>query len=372
MALLVLSSAGFTAASAATNTGPVGGKYRSSAYLAVTRTGAAVYVNALVHQDSASGLAASPNRTVYLQRQLSSGWQNMLSRRTDAHGRFTVGFLSAPSYPYRLIALANTTTWNATSSAARSPLLGGALNPGQSLIRAPGAANILHSPTGEFSLSLIQGDEITLSQDAAFADGSMIYSAATWIMSGPPIVSPSDRSRLTMLTNGDLALISAAGKPLWSSHTSGAGNTLYVQNDGNMVIYNKESRAVWATHTTRMVLIAGTTIQSGTSYVANPHPQYDGTNYIGHLIMQRDGNLVLYGGAKPTWSSNTHLAGSYAAFTVNGTLAVFSPGGTVLWRSTSYGIHSAVMLDCGRLEFLPRNADPQEFPSWQVPASCRN
>src|SRR5689334_17946876 len=61
------------------DTSPVGGKYSSHAYLAISRTGAAVYVNALLHQDSATGTAASPNRTVYLQRLPSGHWQNVLA-----------------------------------------------------------------------------------------------------------------------------------------------------------------------------------------------------------------------------------------------------------------------------------------------------
>ncbi|MEO6699879.1 MAG: hypothetical protein ABIP57_00060 [Jatrophihabitantaceae bacterium] len=99
-------------------------------------------------------------------------------------------------------------------------------------------------------------------------------------------------------------------------------------------------RAVWSSHTTPVVLLSGTIIPSGKVYRAQIYPTTS-PRYAGRLVMQRDG-----------------------------TLAVFSPGGTVLWRSTSYGTYSAVLLDCGRLEFLPRYGEPHEFPSWQVPASC--
>ena len=68
------------ATSAAASTSPVGAKYSSYGYLAISRSGVAVYANALVHQDSATGIADSPNRTVYLQRLLSGHWQNVLAR----------------------------------------------------------------------------------------------------------------------------------------------------------------------------------------------------------------------------------------------------------------------------------------------------
>ena len=172
-----------------------------------------------------------------------------------------------------------------------------------------------------------------------------------------------------MQADGDLVMTSAAGKPLWISHTSGAGNSLYVQDDGNLVIYDTLSRAVWATHTTAIVLIPGTTIPAGTTYVSNIYPKYS-PGFIGRLAMQRDGNLVLYGKSKLVWNSNTHLPGSHAAYTVNGTLAVYSPGGTVLWRSHSYGPISAVILDCGSLEFYPLHATTR--PTSHSPASPTN
>ncbi|HET6210189.1 MAG TPA: hypothetical protein VFD94_07395, partial [Jatrophihabitans sp.] len=65
-----------------------------------------------------------------------------------------------------------------------------------------------------------------------------------------------------------------------------------------------------------------------------------------------------------------HIPGSHAAYTSNGTLAVYSPGGIVLWRSPSYGALSAVILDCGSLEFYPLHADPTYFPIPGHPYNC--
>jgi hypothetical protein len=359
--LVTLSAALVPSADAGTT--PVGGKYRSYAYLATSRSGAAVYINALVHQDSRAGIVGSPNRTVYLQRQLSGHWQNVLVRHTDARGRFTVGFLSAPTYSYRLVVISSSSAWNADSAAASSPLLGGVLHPGQSLVIGS-ATTALSSPSKGFRLAMEDGGMFGLTQVSIFPSLDWTIEAAVWEITGLPSPGVNDRSRLTMLANGDLALISAAGKPLWSSHTSGAGNALYVQDDGDLVIYNTASQAVWKSATTKVLLLSGSTIPSGTSYVSHTYPQF-GPHAIGRLTMQRDGDLVLLGGGKTIWSSNTHIAGSHAAFTSTGVLAVYSPANKLLWHSASYGAYSRM-----QLLFTPRNGNMQYLPSYNQPASC--
>lgn len=363
LVLLALSAALVPAAEAGTT--PVAGKYLSYAYIAVTRSGAAVYVNALVHQDSATGTADSANRTVYLQRQLNGSWQNVLVRYTDVHGRFSVGFPSAASYRYRLLVVPGSTTWSAYSAAASSPVLGGVLHPGQSLA----AGSALSSPSKSFTLMVNAGGTFGLEQDGYFPSIAMTVSVPVWQITGLPSPGVHDLSRLTMLANGDLALISAAGKPLWSSHISGAGNSLYIQNDGNLVIYSPLSRALWSSHTTPVLVLAGTTIPSGTRYVSDTYPQFDPAA-VGRLEMQRDGNLVLYGGTKLIWSSNTHVAGSHADYTSTGILAVFSPANKLLWRSASYGSYSSMLVLCGQLLFSQRGGGMRYLPSDLMPASC--
>ncbi|HEX4728741.1 MAG TPA: hypothetical protein VH298_13135 [Jatrophihabitans sp.] len=86
--------------------------------------------------------------------------------------------------------------------------------------------------------------------------------------------------------------------------------------------------------------------------------------------MQRDGNLVLLGGGQLIWSTNTHVAGSHAAFTTNGTLTVYSPANKLLWHSASYGLHSTMLLLCGQLLFTLSNHDMAYLPSVLLPKSC--
>lgn len=74
---------------------------------------------------------------------------------------------------------------------------------------------------------------------------------------------------------------------LWSSQTSNkppfiGPYTLSMQTDGNVVTYDSNNRAVWASQ----------------SSVKDPKPYY--------LKMQNDGNLVVYdGNGKSTWATGT-------------------------------------------------------------------
>ena len=75
---------------------------------------------------------------------------------------------------------------------------------------------------------------------------------------------------------------------MWASNTTGTGNnnTLVMQTDGNLVIYTSGGKPVWASNTA-------------------------GTGSRNSLVMQDDGNLVVYtSSGKPVWASNTAGSGS--------------------------------------------------------------
>jgi len=57
------------------------------------------------------------------------------------------------------------------------------------------------------------------------------------------------RSKLTMQTDGNLVLYDKDGTARWASQTSGAGNTAVFQTDGNLVVYDAQTQPVWASNT---------------------------------------------------------------------------------------------------------------------------
>jgi len=81
-------------------------------------------------------------------------------------------------------------------------------------------------------------------------------------------------------------VIYVGGQAIWSTSTSGtAGSHIVMQVDGNLVLYTPSGQAVW---------------QSGTSGLSAQAPF--------SLIMQSDHNLVIYNNAdQAVWTSNTHV-----------------------------------------------------------------
>jgi hypothetical protein len=56
------------------------------------------------------------------------------------------------------------------------------------------------------------------------------------------------------------------------------------------------------------------------------------------LVMQGDGNLVLYQGARALWHTSTHgNPGATAAMQGDGNLVVYAPSGRALWNSRTHG-----------------------------------
>ena len=92
--------------------------------------------------------------------------------------------------------------------------------------------------------------------------------------------SPDWRYFLYMQSDGNLVLYTAGhAHALWGSGTDGKGGKyVTMQNDGNLVIYS-DSKALWG---------SGTDGKGGT-----------------YVSMQNDGNLVVYSNTRPLWGSGT-------------------------------------------------------------------
>jgi Cysteine-rich secretory protein family len=102
-------------------------------------------------------------------------------------------------------------------------------------------------------------------------------------------------------------------------------HTLIMQSDGNVVLYNQQSQAIWATNTGGLI-----------------QPR--------EFIMQTDGNLVLYDTSGcPKWSSNTwNNPGAFLNIQDDGNLVVYRAGSqtetvdNALWASGSNDIWEPV------------------------------
>jgi len=92
-------------------------KYTTWAYVASSRAGSAVYINALIknYSNSYAGLVRGSGRSVYLQRYLNGAWQTMLVRTANSTGQFTVGFIQPKVFQYRLIVTETSSAWGGRS-----------------------------------------------------------------------------------------------------------------------------------------------------------------------------------------------------------------------------------------------------------------
>lgn len=191
---------------------------------------------------------------------------------------------------------------------------------------------------------------------------------------GQRLSSPLDRFHLLMQSDGNAVLIGPTGRALWSTGTAGApGARLVMQHDGNVVVYDGDDRPLWASGTqgnpgSRLVMQydgnlviyapdnsplwftgvpSGDTMTPGQHLTNNQALVAFGGAYF--LRAQTDGNVVLYAqrshGLQALWHTGTHgNPGAYLVLQRDGNLVVYGTGGRALWASRTQGLAAARLL----------------------------
>ena len=172
---------------------------------------------------------------------------------------------------------------------------------------------------------------------------------------------------LTLQPDGDLVL-AREGIPVWSTGTAGRNVTSAVmQEDGNLVLHGPAG-AAWASNTgdtpgARLVLQDdGTAAIVGKKKAVRwftptplwppagrtdtlwppdglaPRERLRSPSGMLELVLQTDGNLVLYDSGTAIWATGTNgQAVSQAAMRADGNLVLVGPGGTVVWEARTAG-----------------------------------
>jgi hypothetical protein len=214
----------------------------------------------------------------------------------------------------------------------------------------------LVSPSGRFQLILQpDGNLVLYTTDAQH---TALWSSNTW---GKPV------THAIMQSDGNLVCYDAKGVAYWASNTWGnPGACAVLQDDGTLVVFNPGVAVLWTSGSGaqkdrlqpnqqlnvneellspngRFLLI----MQSDGNLVLYTNDAqhralwssntWNTPTKVTHAIMQSDGNLVCYdAGGKAYWSSNTwDHPGAYAVLLDGGGLVVFDAGGAVLWASAS-------------------------------------
>jgi hypothetical protein len=177
------------------------------------------------------------------------------------------------------------------------------------------------------------------------ADGNLVAYLSTGRQPYGPAVWSSNTSGhpgayAVMQDDGNLVVQAPGGVVLWSTGTSGhPGAYAEFQTDGNLVVYLPSGSAAWSTGTYAhpATIAVGTVMKPG---------WWAQATYT-RLVMQPDGNLVLYRNrdGAALWSSNTSgYPGAYAVMQPDGNLVVYRPGGPALWSTHTSGHAGAYAL----------------------------
>lgn len=144
-----------------------------------------------------------------------------------------------------------------------------------------------------------------------------------------------------MQEDGDLVVSDAEGKPAWSSGTGGhPGAFLTLNNDKNLVITDRYYRPIWNSENLNLsfLLAPGAQLNMNESLLS-ANSQY-------RLIMQRDGDLVLFGPDEiPLWAAGTPGSGANLCIMQrDGNLVLYTAGGVPVWATGTDGQTGAFLV----------------------------
>jgi hypothetical protein len=146
-------------------------------------------------------------------------------------------------------------------------------------------------------------------------------------------------NHLVMQADGNLVLYDQGGNPKWWSGTGGnPGATLTLQSDGNLVIYSTASAPLWQSNTSHVPSFSNSVLHSLSNGVLYPQQSLQMANRSHTLLMQRDGNMVLYSNGNPIWTPFTQgNPGARAVMQNDGNFVIYNAQGRPLWWSGTGG-----------------------------------
>jgi hypothetical protein len=195
----------------------------------------------------------------------------------------------------------------------------------------------------------------------ASAQTATLVSGGT-LRAGQDIVSPDGHYELVMQSDGNLVEYIVGGRALWSTGTSGNGGARAVlQTNGNLVVYAPSNAVLWSSNShasgcahlvvqddgqvilatsssfwtndaVQSYLQPGDVLQPGWGLYSPPPEEF-------HLIMQGDGNLVVYDAdGRPLWNAGTEgHPGAWAVMQTDGNFVVYNTAGQPLWNAGTEG-----------------------------------
>lgn len=204
----------------------------------------------------------------------------------------------------------------------------------------------------------------------------------TSLAAGDEAVAPDESNRLVMQADGNLVAYDADGKPTFNTQSFVPGSRLAVQDDGNVVIYGPDGRWLWQSGTVGNA-DATVTVEDGDLVVRDADGEviFDSATDQGlrnhvlvgslnsgaatsslngryRLVMQTDGNLVVYRVGTAVWSSGTHGNPGARLVVQDDGNAVIYQGNRALWSTGTHANPTArmVLQDDGNLVVYRANS----------------
>jgi Zn-dependent metalloprotease len=172
------------------------------------------------------------------------------------------------------------------------------------------------------------------------------------------------RFNLSMQDDGNLVLSETGIAPLFATGTNPSGYTLWMQRDGNLVVYSRSGTAVWASNTWGHIGAWAVLQNDGNLVVRDQNnvywasntalpaiPAHCGAIRAGEglgpsqvvsscsgqfvLTLQTDGNVVLRDNGQPIWATNTVGTGAILVMQSDGNLVLRSRSGGVAWATNT-------------------------------------
>lgn len=163
------------------------------------------------------------------------------------------------------------------------------------------------------------------------ADGNLVEyvkSGTKWVAKWSTQTHGNNGAYAAMQKDGNFVVYKGT-KAVWSTRVQNYKiKGLALQNDSNLVTYSTTNKPLWHRWITISTPNANAKIYKGYSVVS--------ANRVFKLIMQGDGNLVLYKGTKALWSSKSLVKDSYAVMQSDGNLVVYRKT-TATWHSKTGG-----------------------------------
>ena len=206
------------------------------------------------------------------------------------------------------------------------------LRQGESLTDARGSGQFLRSRSGQHVL------QWEVEAGVEFLGVSFGSSLVSGFGVGP--YDDEGLQRLVLQRDGNLVAYAPTGEVLFASGTFTAEPVrLVLQDDGNLVLYTQSDRVLWATGGTPSVMEAFLPWEGSVSGPTGLLPGHYllSSDRRSRLVMQGDGNLVLYGRDGRARFATATFGGSdsVAVLQTDGNLVVYD-GGRAVWATGTH------------------------------------